>query len=303
MLYLPAGLAALLLAAAARGIYGPTLDSSLFADRALDGEWLPVWVDLTASLPGAAGAVLGPALALLMAAVALVHVALAAGVVGALVERQGTNPFLLGIRRHTWPFLRAAAVYVVGLIPIAVVAGLTARGLFRLAAEQRDGRLDLLAVGLAALLAFLLWAPWDLAYDLARVAAVRHDERSMAPGMMRALREVLRRPRLLLPLAAAAVLLPLALHLVYGLLRSPWTPSTGIGIILLVAVQQTVMLGRAALRLWLWSASVEAYDHLGTPPWCRHLTQGCHSAVPAPSSPRPALEETGKGSQATGAVA
>ncbi len=173
-------------------------------------------------------------------------------------------------------------MYLAGLVPIAILAGATAKGLFHLAGEQRDGRLDLAGVAAAALVGFLLWAPWDLAYDLARVSAVRHDRRSMTFGLLRALGDVVRRPLVLMPLAATALLLPVAVHLTYGLLRSPWTPSTGLQIALLLAAQQLVMLGRSGIRLWLWGSAVEAHDVLGAPDWCRPFQRRRRIAAPEP---------------------
>lgn len=283
VLYVPAAFAALLATAFAKGVLGTTFDSSLFGEGVLTGGWFPAWVDFTASRPDAGGAIVGPAIMILLAAVAFAQVAAAAGVVGTLVERESLHPFLLGVRRYLGRFLRAALVYLAGLVPIAILVAATARRLFDLAGERQDGRLDLVGVAAAAVVAFLLWAPWDLAYDLARVAAVRHDTRSMAFGMLRSLGDVLRRPIALMPLAAAAVLLPLALHLVYGVLRSPWAPSTGVQIAILVVAQQLVMLGRSAIRLWLWGAAVEAHDRLDAPDWCRpapRLRRRRRSAVP-----------------------
>lgn len=287
VLYLPALLGGLTMAAVARSVFGPAFDSSLFAADVLGGDWFAPWIDFTASSPGIAGVLVGPVLAVLLGAVALAQVAVSAGVVGTLVEQDALHPFLLGIRRNLGRFLRAAAVYLAGLVPIAVVAGATAKWLFDLAGERQDGRLDLVGVAAAAAVGFLLWAPWDLAYDLARVSAVRHQQGSMAVGLVRALGDVLRRPAVLLPLAAAAVALPLALHLLYGLLRSPWTPSTGAAVALLVGAQQLVMLARSGLRLWLWGAAVEVHDHLGGPAWCRPIRR------PRPAAPLPTEVEPG----------
>ena len=44
-----------------------------------------------------------------------------------------------------------------------------------------------LGIVTAGVLFFILWAPLDLAADLSRISAARHDDRSMVRGFFRAL--------------------------------------------------------------------------------------------------------------------
>jgi hypothetical protein len=91
---------------------------------------------------------------------------------------------------------------------------------------------------------------------------------------------VLRRPGLFAPLTASFVLLPVALHLGYFLLRSPWTPATATAIALLLVAQQVVMVLRALFRLGFWGAEVAAFQSLGEPQLCRPR-QARRTAQPA----------------------
>jgi hypothetical protein len=84
------------------------------------------------------------------------------------------------------------------------------------------------------------------------------------------------------------LLLPLAVHVVYSLFRSPFTPSTMTALLLLVIAQQAVMVVRAFLKLGFWGAEVAAYRGLDEPRFCQ--AKGRKHAAPV-ESPIEAGEE------------
>ena len=122
---------------------------------------------------------------------------------------------------------------------------------------------------MAGVVFFLLWAPLDLAADLSRIAAARHDQRSMVRGFFRALGTVLRRPGLFLPMYVVFLLLPALALFVYYLVRSPWSASTLVLILLSMALQQLVMIVRAYFKLGFWGAEIAAFRELDEPEFCR----------------------------------
>ncbi len=270
-LWLAPLLPALLLTALAAANVLPALGPSLYAERILWGDWFVVWSEFRSSPLDALQPILGPGIALMALLSLGLQLLLAAGVVEVLVERRTEHPFVLGLRMNLLRFARTLALLVLGTLAAGGIAAAVVRGFFKLAEAQADGRLDLVGVAAGVLVFFALWAPQMLAADLSRIAAARHDQRAMTLGYLRGLGAVLRRPGLFVPLAAVIVLLPLALNLGYLLLRSPWTPASGVALLGLVLVQQTLMGLRAALELGFWGAGVAAFRELGEPELCRPL--------------------------------
>ena len=267
--YLAPLVPALLLAAMARSNFAPVLDFSLFSQRVLEGNWFAVWRDFAPSPAADLAIVLGPALSLALLLTALVQVPIAAGTVEVLLERDGVeHPFFTGIARHSGRFLRSLLWF---LPAAAVTAGLvvgTATVFFKIAEKKSNATFDVIGLAAAALLGVLLLAILDPAYDLARIAAARHDDRKTLRGYLRAVWLVLRRPAIFLPLYVSLVLLIVALHLGYTAARSPWTPATALALVAVLLAQQLVMVVRATLQVALWGAEVAAFRRLGEPRLC-----------------------------------
>ena len=271
---------ALVLGAMAASNLMPNLGQSLFADRALDGDWFIVWSEFRSSPADELQPILTRGILVMALLTLLLQVVLSAGIVGALLEREEKCPFITGIRKNLFRFFRTAILFVIMTAIPAVLCGALGRGFFKLAEAQRDGRLDILGVVLAAVLFLVLWAPLDLASDLSRIAASRHDDRSMVRGFFRAWTSVVKRPRTFVPLYLVFLLLPLAVHVIYSLLRSPFTPATMSAVLILVMAQQLVMIIRAYLKLGFWGAEVAAYRGLGEPRFCQAKIR----KQPAPST-------------------
>jgi len=261
---------ALVLGAMAASNLAPALGQSLFADRALDGDWFVVLMEFRSSRAYAFKPIIGIGVVAMAMLTLLLQVALSAGVVEVLLERDQRYPFALGVRKNFLRFFRTTILLVPATVVLLIGCRfLIIRGFSKLAEAQADGRLDILGFALAVVLFFILWAPLDLAADLSRIAAARHDERSMVRGFFRALGAVVRRPGLFVPMYLIFLLLPLLLHFVYYQLRSPWTPATVGAILALLVAQQTMMLIRAFFKLGFWSAEIAAYRGLDEPEFCR----------------------------------
>ena len=260
---------ALVLGAMAAFNLMPNLGQSLFADRALDGDWFIVWSEFRSSPADELGPILTRGTLVMALLTLLLQVVLSAGIVGALLEREEVNPFVTGIRRNLFRFTRTAILLAIVTAASAVLCGAVGRGFFKLAEAQRDGRFDIFGVVFAFALFIVLWAPFDLASDLSRISAARHGDRSMVRGFFRAWIAVLKKPGLFVPLYLVFLLLPLAVHGIYSLLRSPFTPSTMAALLLLVIAQQAVMVVRAFLKLGFWGSEVAAYRGLDEPSWCQ----------------------------------
>jgi len=269
VLWLVPLLPALVIGAMAASNLSASLGHSLFSDRVLDGDWFAVWSEFKASPSNDLEPMLHQGVLVLALLTLGLHLVVSAGVVEVVLERRAQFPFVLGARRNFLRFLRTAVIHLGATALVIVPCALVTKGCFKLAETRADGRLDILGVVLAAALFLLLWAPLDLASDLSRIAAVRHDDRSMLRGYLRCVGAVLRRPGLFVPLYLAFVTLPLGLSLIYYGLRAPWTPSTAGAILVLLLGQQAVMLGRATLKLLFWGAEVAAFRDLGQPPWCK----------------------------------
>jgi hypothetical protein len=260
---------ALLAAASAVGGLDQALSRSLFAQRLLGGEPLGPWMDFLRSpeRPGLPGAgVLVPQFAVAL----VLQLLLAAGTVEALLGRlpRRQRPFLTGIGRHGWPFVRSALAFAAGLGLVAALMGLVLAATGAAARAAQDERLELAGWALAGLVGFLAFAALDLAYDLSRVAAASHGDPRMLIGLLRALRHVLRRPGALVPLYLAFVLMVAGVHLAYFAAALAWSPAGAGGVVVMVASQQLLMLSRAGLAVWLWGAEVSYYQGIGEPRWC-----------------------------------
>ena len=190
---------ALVLGAMAASNLMPNLGQSLFADRALDGDAFIVWMEFRSSPLDELQPILGRGIVVMALLTLLLQVVLSAGIVGALLEREEQHPFMTGIRRNLFRFARTAILFAVMTAIPAVLCWALSRGFFKLAEAQRDGRLDILGVVLAAVLFVVLWAPLDLASDLSRIAASRHDDRSMVRGFFRAWGSVIKKAGNLCP--------------------------------------------------------------------------------------------------------
>jgi hypothetical protein len=287
VLWLAPLLPAVVLAAMVAGNLGPALGPSLFADGVLDGGWFVVWSEFRSSPLDALGPILGNGVAVMVLLGLALQVVLSAGVVEVVLERRERHPFVMGVRSNLFRFARTTLLLTLGTALAAAAASAVARGFFDLAEARADGRLDLVGVAAAGLVFLALWLPQRAAADLSRIAAARHDQRSMTRGYLRALAAVLRRPGLFGPLTASFVLLPVVLHLGYFLLRSPWTPATAAAIALLLVAQQVVMVLRALFRLGFWGAEVAAFQRLGEPQLSRprperETAQRAAAVEPAP---------------------
>jgi hypothetical protein len=268
VLWLVPLLPAVVVSAMAAANLAPTLGHSLFADRALVGDWFVVLMEFRSSPADALGPILGRGVVVMALVTLLLQVALSAGIVEVLLEREGRYSFALGIRRNFFRFFRTTLLLTTATLALGIACRFLVKGFFRLAEAQADGRLDVVGVGLAVVVFVVLWAPLDLAADLSRISAARHDHRKMTRGFIRGWWAVIRNPGLFIPVYLAFMLLAVLLHAVYYAARSPWTPATLIAIIALVAAQQTVMVVRAYLRLGFWGAELTAYRTLGQPEWC-----------------------------------
>ncbi len=252
---------------------GPVLGRSLFADGVLHGDWFVVWSEFRSSPADALDPLLGPGIVAMVLVTLIVQVVLAAGVVEVVLETPREHPFVHGIRANAFRFARSACLLIAGTVISAALAGVAVRGFFKLAEARSDGRLDLVGVVAGVVVFLLLWAPQKLAADLSRISAVRHHDRSMTFGYLRSLAAVLARPGLFASLIVSYLVLVVALHAVYGLLRSPWTPASLAAVFGLLVVQQVVMLTRAVLKLGLWGSEVAAFRAVDEPRWCRPRTR------------------------------
>lgn len=271
LLYLVPLIPALGLAILATATLSPVWTRSLFAQDVLSGSWFGVWRDFAASPENHMPLVLGPALVLAFLATVALQVLLAAGVIPSLFGHRaaGSGGFVGGLRQFAPVFFRSLVWFALGLGFTAVACGAVVRGFFKLAENQADARWDLVGLALAFVVFGLLYVPLRGAYDLSRMAAVRHGDRKTLRGFVRALGAVLRHPLLFYPLYASFFLTVLALHGAYGLVRSGFTVKTWLGIAALALAQQVVMMLRAFLRLGFLAAGVEAFGVLGEARYCQ----------------------------------
>lgn len=267
--YLAALLPALLLAGLVAADLGASLDHSTFASEALSGNRFGVWTDFASSdaaqLEPVADSML-PRLALLF----LLQMLVSAGFVETLLGRtpRDYHPFLLGIGRHGWRFLRSAVWFLLCVGVLAAAAGGALGGLVEVTQEAARGDLHMYGMGAVLLLALIAFAPLDLAYDLSRISAAAHGEGRTFVGLFRALGHTLRRPLILAPLWLTFALAGLALHLAYLLLRADWSPANAGKIVVLLLAGQLVLLLRGYLRVGFWASEIAYYQAIGEPRWC-----------------------------------
>lgn len=269
ILYLVALVPALVVAVEAAGSFSAGLSHSLFAQEAFEGNRWGVWSDLgrdpRTDLSGALGGF--DALAVLAL---LAQVLAAAGAVEVLLFREprGEHPFLLGVGRHGWRFVRSAIWFAGALALLAAAVSAALVAVTELARERADAGLQLwgwIAVLLVAALAFV---PLDLAYDLSRLAAAGHGDRRTLFGFVRALGHALRHPLRLLPLWLFSTLLPLGLIAAYLAARAAVTPRNVVHVALLVLAQQLVFFLVAFFTVARWGAEIAYYQAIGEPRWC-----------------------------------
>lgn len=265
---------AVALAVMAASNFAPVLGRSVFADRVLTGDWWVVLLEFRHSPADSLAPILGIGTLVMAFLTLLIQVALSAGVVEVMLERTGRNPFVLGVRKNFLRFLRTTILMTGATAAAFFLARLVMRGMFKMAEAQTDGRFDLYGIVLAAMVFLLLWAPLDLAADLSRIAAARHDQRSMMRGFFRALGTVLRHPGRLIPMYLVFLALPILVQFLYYQIRSPWSASTVILILVSLILQQTVMLIRAFFKLGFWGAEVAAYRGLDEPRFCHPKKRG-----------------------------
>jgi hypothetical protein len=259
---------AVVLAAMAASNLAPHLGRSLYADGVLDGNWFIVMMEFRQSPADALAPILYRGVVVLGLLTMLVQVLLSGGIVETLLERRFENPFVIGVRRNFLRFFRTSMLFASLTVIVAVLCRMLSKAFFKIAESQADGRFDLLGIALAAALFVILWAPLDLAADVSRISAARHDHRSMVGGFFKALRSVLARPGLFAPLYLVFLALPVLVMSVYNLVRSPITAGSVVTIAGVFVLQQVVMLIRAWFKLGLWGAEVAAFRRLGEPRWC-----------------------------------
>lgn len=245
------------------------LAHSPFAAEALGGERWGVWQELGADPKADLSGALGGLYALAVLGL-LVHVLVAAGIVEVLLFREprGEHPFLLGIGRHGWRFVRSAIWFGGAML---LLVGLVAGGfgvVYELAAERADAGLQLAGWIVVLALVSVLFVPLDLAYDLSRIAAAGHGDRRTLVGFVRAFGHALRHPLRLAPLWLFFNVLAVALVVGYVLARAAVTPSNGLHLALLLAAQQLVFLLLAFLKVGRWGAEIAYYQAIGEPRWC-----------------------------------
>jgi hypothetical protein len=296
LVYLAALVPALAVAALAAFEMGPRLAASLFARQALEGNRFGVWSDLTQNAESGWSVVVAAAW-VLVPLVALAQVLVAAGVVESLLfrEHRREHPFLLGVGRHGWRFVRSAVCYLLALVPVAALAGAVSGLAGERAGAAGNPQLQLAGWGAAALVALLLFVPIDLAYDLSRLAAASHGEGRTLVGFFRALLHAVRHPLRLAPLWLAFALPAAALHLGFLALRAAWTPGEGWEIALLVLVQQLPFLAAAFLRVGLWGSEIAYYQAIGEPHWAGRRRRRRAKEKAAVETAGPAAAESGPG--------
>ncbi len=259
---------ALILVAMIGSNIGPTLGRSLFSQGILDHSAFPVFMEFRSSPADSLAPLMGRGVMVMAVLSLLVQILLSAGIVEVLAGSGRPYPFFSGVRRNTGRFLRSALVFLVPTAIAAVAASLTVKGGGLLAKHFADGRWDLAGLATAAVVFIALWAPADLAYDLNRVAAVRHDHNSMLRGFLRALPSVVKNSGAFAPLYIVFLALPLILMGIYTAIRQPWTPGSTFAIILLALIHQVVMAGRTFFKIAFWAAEVEVYRDLEEPEFC-----------------------------------
>lgn len=264
LVYLASLIPALLMVSLLSADLAPALDESLFAERLLGDEGFAVWVDFQRS----ESADLQPIASVLLwrfALVVLLQILVAAGLVEVLLERAGEEerPFLVGVGRHGFRFVRSALVFGVFL---AAVVALTAP--MRAAFEEGSGKVGLIGMLVNGLVVFLLYMLVDLAYDFSRISAASHGQGRMLVGFFKALGFVFRHLLVLVPLYLLFTLLVVGLQLGTVVVRSGWAVDTPGDVLGWLLAQQAVFFAVTFLRTALWGAEVTYFQGIGEPQWC-----------------------------------
>jgi hypothetical protein len=262
---------------------GPVLNHSLFAKGILEGSAFPVFMEFRSSPADQLAPLMGAGVLVMVILSLFVQLLLSAGIVEVLAGSGPSHPFLFGVRQNTGRFFRSMLFFLVPTIIAAATAGIVFRAFTHLAKTLGNGRWDLAAVAVAPVIFLFLWAPADLAYDLSRIASVRHNHRSMVRGFFRALVVVLKNPGTFMPLYLVFLVLPLLTVAIYTAFRRPWTPGTVAAIVLLALVHQIVMAIRAFIKIAFWAAEVEVFGQSEAPEFCRPKKR----IVPGPIQPDP----------------
>lgn len=269
LVYLVGLVPAVLVGIEAAGDLSSALARSPFAAEALSGNRWGVWQDLRSDpahdLSGAFAGLFG-----LSALGLLVHVLVAAGIVEVLLFREprGEHPFLLGIGRHGWRFVRSAIWFGGAMLLVAALVGRGFDAVYELARDRADAGFQLAGWVVVLALALVVFVPLDLAYDLSRLAAAGHGDRRTLVGFFRALGHALRHPLRLTPLWLFFHLLAVGLLVGYVLARAAVAPANGLHVALVVAAQQVVFLLLAFLTVGRWGAEIAYYQAIGEPRWC-----------------------------------
>ncbi len=191
-------------------------------------------------------------------------------------ERRFAHRFGRGLRYYS-RFLRLGLVTLVAAALLGALAAAPLLALNRHArAEMGSEWLSVAAVSSAVLVVGLSLLFALLAQDAARIRIVREDARRVLPALAAGARLVLRRPALWLSTWAVNALVLLAAFAAYLALSG--TAAIGSRVALLVALQQSFVLSRCALRVALLGAELELVPPPADPP-----------ALPAPG-PEPQSE-------------
>lgn len=267
--WLAALVPALLIASIAWQDLSEAMSHSPFAGTALEGNRSGVWTDFSASeaydlAPVSAG------LGLRFLLVVLLQALVSAGIVETLLvdAPQATRPFLLGIGRHGWRFLRTLLWFGLTVAVLAVLSGAFFGAAMDFSEEAADANLHVWGLVIGVVLTALLFAFLDLGHDLARIASAAHYDPRTFKGYFLAVGHAFRHPILLLPLWSTFALLGLAAHAGYLALRAAWSPGSLGAVILLLVTGQILMLFHAWLRVGLWGSLVAYYQGIGEPRWC-----------------------------------
>lgn len=305
LVYLASLVPALLVASLISADLGPALDHSLFAERLMTGESFGVWMDFQRSDGNDLQPIQSVFLGRFLLAT-LLQILVAAGAVEVLLERAaaGERPFLSGIGRHGFRFVRSALVFGL-LLAVAVVMSLPVS----LAFQGGGGQLALIGMVVQGLVIFGLYTLLRLAYDFSRISAAAHGQGRMLVGFFKAQGFVLRHLLVVLPMFLLFTALMAALHLGLLAVRSGWSVDTPGDVLVWLLAQQAVFFGIAFLRTALWGAEVTYFQGLGEPHWCGRqpapetaATSATSRPVrskpaPVPSSPPPAEATTSPSEQ------
>ena len=245
------------------------LNQSPFAHQALEGNRWGVWNDFRAS-PAADLDPISDGLDLRFLLVVVLQALVSAGIVEALLGAapRSAQPFVLGVGRHGWRFLRSLFWFALSAGGLAIAALAWFSGALWVSQEAADAGLHLWGLGIGIVVSALAFAFLDLGYDLSRIAGAAHRDPRMLKGYLVALGHALRHPLLLLPLWLTFALLGLGAHIGYLALRAAWSPGSLGAVLLLLLVGQLFLLFHAWLRVGLWGSLIAYYQAIGEPRWC-----------------------------------